>query len=185
MLEPKGIETKAETLTRVESYPFTPPVSSDWKENPIVIEPGTTIYEIVYKVYGNFNTLALDLIKEFNPHIQNLNRVLSGQKLWLPPLTQETLLRNHADGSYRLILTSFRSSLGANKFAQVVRQLGYATVITPRRVSDNIILYRVEIEGLKSDEAVLRAWDFVNINFIPFNVPVHAENPNTAGSFKR
>jgi len=185
MLEPKGIETKAEALTRVESYPFTPPVSSDWKENPIVIEPGTTIYEIVYKVYGNFNTLAIDLIKEFNPHIQNLNRVLSGQKLWLPPLTQETLLRNHADGSYRLILTSFRSSLEANKFAQVVRQMKYATVITPRRVSDTIILYRVEIEGLKSDEAVLRAWDIVNINFIPFNVPVHAVNPNTADGFKR
>jgi len=185
MLEPKGIETKAEALTRVESYPFSPPVSSGWKENPIVIEHGTTIYEIVYKVYGNFNTLAIDLIKEFNPHIQDLNRVLAGQKLWLPPLTQETLLRNHADGSYRLILKSFRSSLEANEFAQVVRQVGYATVITPRRVSDTIILYRVEIEGLKSDEAVLRAWDFVNINFIPFNVPVHAENPNTADGFKR
>ena len=150
-----------------------------WKESPFVIEPGTVVSKIIAKVYGDFNTLAIDLIKEFNPHIQNLNRVLAGQKLWLPPLTKETLLRKQPDGSYRLILASFYNSPEAKELAQVVRQKGYTPVITPRRVSDSILLYRVEIEGLEN-EAVHQAWDLFNVNTIPFNVPVQARNANTA-----
>jgi len=155
-----------------------------WKESPFTIKRGTIVSKIITRAYGDYNTLAIDLVKEFNPHIQNLNLVFAGQRLWLPPLTQETLLRTQPDGSYRLILASFRSSLEAKEFAQIVRQKGYAAEIIPRRVSDNILLYRVEIQGLKNEE-VYQAWDLINFNTIPFNIPVQAKNTNVADSSKR
>ncbi|MFQ5902519.1 MAG: hypothetical protein ACE5JO_02405, partial [Candidatus Binatia bacterium] len=164
-------EIKQESRSALDSptpplVPFTP---SGWRENPIVINPGTTISEIVYKVYGNYNTLALDLIKEFNPHIENLNWVMAGEKLFTPPLTSETLLRKQPDDSYKLILASLSSSIGAADLAQGVRNKGYKAMVTPRRVSDTLLLHRVEIRGLENLEAVNQAWDSALENhWLPF-----------------
>ena len=61
--------------------------------------------------------LGMDLIKEFNPEIQNLNWVNAGQDLLLPVLKQETLLRQQADGSFRLAIASFLSRREADGFS--------------------------------------------------------------------
>jgi len=134
-------------------------VVDDWKDRPVVIEYGSTIIEIANGAYGANKILAMDLLKEFNGHIENLNWVLAGQNLWLPPLSRETLLRKQPDGSYRLVLASFASSMGAERLSQVVRSKGYEVTVTPRRVSDDILLHRVEIERLKNLQAVNQAWN--------------------------
>jgi hypothetical protein len=134
-------------------------VVDDWKDRPVVIEYGSTIIEIANGAYGANKILAMDLLKEFNGHIENLNWVLAGQNLWLPPLSRETLLRKQPDGSYRLVLASFASSMGAERLSQVVRSKGYEATVTPRRVSDDILLHRVEIERLKNLQAVNQAWN--------------------------
>ena len=64
----------------------------------------------------------MDLIKEFNPQIKNLNWVSAGQDLLLPRLTRETLLRKQPDGSYRLIVASFRNLRGADEYAPTPEQ---------------------------------------------------------------
>jgi type II secretory pathway predicted ATPase ExeA len=138
---------------------LTPPSAETWKENPLVIRYGSTISRIAADVYGTNLFLAIDILKEFNTHIGNLNWVLAGQKLWLPPLSQEILLRKQKDSSYRFILGSFRSLVGAEQFARAVRRKGYSVSITPRRVSDDFLLYRVEIIQLKNSETASRAWD--------------------------
>ncbi len=164
MLETKGVETKAEALTRGESHLFGPPVSSGWRENPLVIKRGTTVSDILFEVYGDYNTLAMDLIREFNPHIENLNWVIEGQSLWLPPLTRETLLRREPDDSYQLTLASLPSSIGAANLAQAVRNKGYKVVVTPRRVADDLLLHRVEISELKNLQAASQAWNIATAN---------------------
>ena len=122
-----------------------------------MIQQGTNIHKIASDAYGANTTLGMDLIKEFNPQIKNLNWVSAGQDLLLPPLTRETLLRQQPDGSYRLIVASFRSLRGADEYA---RLLGNNRItITPRRVSDNLLLYRVEIDGLKNLEEANQAWE--------------------------
>jgi hypothetical protein len=101
----------------------------------------------------------MDLIKEFNPHIRNLNRVIAGQELSLPSLTQETMLRKQPDGSYRLIAASFPSIRGADEFARLLGDKGYRILITPKRVSDSLLLHRVEIDGLKDLHEANQAWE--------------------------
>jgi len=139
-------------------------VGGEWKERPVVIQYGSTIGGIAGDVYGGNRLLAMDLLKEANPQIENLNWVLAGQSLSLPPLTRETLLRRQSDSSYRLVLASFIRSQEAEKFGEAVRRKGYEIMITRQKVSDNLLLHRVEIGGLKNLEAANQAWDSATAN---------------------
>jgi hypothetical protein len=55
-------------------------------------------------------------------------------------------------------VSSFRSQQKAQRLAREVRAKGYTTSITPRRISDDALLYRVEIEKLKTRETANNAW---------------------------
>lgn len=125
----------------------------------IVIRHGSTIQKIATEAYGANTLLGMDLIKEFNPQIKNLNWVFPGQHLVLPPLTQEIMLRKQPDGSYRLIVASFPTLTGADRYARLLANEGYQVTITPKRVSDDLLLHRVEIDGLKNLEEVDQTWE--------------------------
>jgi energy-coupling factor transporter ATP-binding protein EcfA2 len=92
-------------------------------------------------------TLLRKLMRNLEDTVHNLNWVFAGQDLLLPRLTKETLLRKQPDGSYRLIVGSLRSPTGADEYARLLSNKGYQVAITPRRVSDNLLLYRVEMDG--------------------------------------
>jgi general secretion pathway protein A len=128
------------------------------KGQRVVLRHGATIYKIVVDLYGANTTLAMDLIKEFNPQIENLNWVFAGQDLVLPYLTRETLLRQQPDGSYNLIVASFRSRTGATEQARLLNNQGYPVTVTTRSVSDDLSLHRVEIDGLKDLEEADQVW---------------------------
>jgi general secretion pathway protein A len=144
-----------------ESVPkeASPVVEFKQKGQRVMVQHGANIYKIAGDAYGTNTALGMDLIKEFNPQIKNLNWVSAGQDLLLPRLTTETLLRKQLDGSYRLIAASFRSLRGADEYARLLSNKGYQVTITPRRVSDNLLLYRVEMDGLKNLEEANQAWE--------------------------
>jgi type II secretory pathway predicted ATPase ExeA len=129
------------------------------KEHRVVIQRGSTIEKIAHDAYGANATLGLDLIKEFNPKIKNVNLVFPGQDLLLPPLTRETLLRKQPSGSYRLIAAAFRTRAGASLYARRLSDKGYQVIITSNLTSDDLSLHRVEIGGLRSIEEANRAWE--------------------------
>lgn len=140
------------------------PEVATWREKPMLVPPGSTMAEIAANIYGAHRDLGLDLIKEYNHHIENLNRIRAGQSLWVPPLSPETLVRQQADGSYSLILASFRSSQQAEHLAQLARLKRYDIVVSARPVSNNLVLHRVEINGLANLDAVDRAWEIASSN---------------------
>ena len=125
----------------------------------VVIEPGSTVEKIAADVYGSNTMLGMDLIKEFNPKVDNLNRVVSGQNLLLVPLSEATLLREQSDGSYRLIVGSFASGKEAQRCARRLTKEGYQFIITISKVSDSLLLQRVQIVGLKNLKEALQTWN--------------------------
>ena len=133
-------------------------VEVEIKEQRVIIPQGSSIYKIASEAYGTKNGLGMDLIKEFNPGIKSLAKVAAGRALLLPSLTPETLLRRQADGSYRLIVASFQSPTAADEYAQRLRDKGYQVSITPRKVSEDILLYRIEIDGLQNPEEANHIW---------------------------
>jgi general secretion pathway protein A len=158
-----------EELWKAEEPPLVPATQlsvgeNQRKQNPfVIVQSGTTVSEIVRKNYKSLNILAIDLVKEFNPHVADLDHIQVGEKIWLPPLTRETLLRQETDGSYHLVLASFRSLVEAERFSQKVRMQGYRTKILPQRVSRKILLQRVEIEQLEGQDIINQAWELVNV----------------------
>jgi general secretion pathway protein A len=140
-----GTEAKGPTLKNAE-------VELKRKDRRVIIQYGSTIYKIASDIYGANALLGMDLIKEFNPQITNLNSVYAGETLLLPALSRETLLRQQADGSYRLVVGSFLSRTGANESARRIGKAGYQVIITPKKVSNDLLLHRLEIDGLKNLE---------------------------------
>jgi hypothetical protein len=134
-------------------------VGSKQQYQRITIQPGSTIQKIAGQTYGPSAVLGMDLIKEFNPKIQNLNRVRPGQELLLVPLSEETLLREQPDGSYHLIVASFYNGADARVHARVLGNEGYQVAITPSRVSDDLLLQRVEIVQLKNLKEAMQTWE--------------------------
>jgi type II secretory pathway predicted ATPase ExeA len=126
------------------------------KAHRVIVPYGSTIYQIATEEYGANAVLGMDLIKEFNPEIKNLNLVAAGQQLVLPSLTRETLLRRQLDGSYRVIVGSFLSLTGADEFSRRIAKLGHRAVITSIRVSNDLVLHRLEIDDLKTFEEALQ-----------------------------
>ena len=125
----------------------------------VVMQAGSTIQKIAADTYGSNTILGMDLIKEFNPKIDNLNRVLSGQNLLLVPLSEATLLREQPDGSYHLIVGSFASGTDAQARARLLAKEGYQFIITTSKVSDDLLLQRVQIVGLKNLKEALQTWE--------------------------
>ena len=126
--------------------------SNDYR---LTIQNGSTVFQIATDAYGSKSAiLGIDLIKEFNPQIANLNWINAGQDLLLPALNEETLLRQQPDGSFRLIVASFLSRREAEDFAERIVRDGFPVIVTVRPVSSNLVLHRLEINGLKTREDV-------------------------------
>jgi general secretion pathway protein A len=135
-----------------------PEGKSEPQEQRVRIPRGSNIYKIASQTYGTNTVLGMDIIKEFNPEIKNLNRVSVGQELLLPSLTPETLLRKQSDGSYHLIAATFYHRATADQYAARLKNENYKITITPRKVSDDLLLHRVEIDGLNGLEEAHQTW---------------------------
>jgi general secretion pathway protein A len=152
-------------LVPVSQQPKAAPQKTKEETDPkpqhryVMIPQGATIKKIALDTYGPDTTLGMDLIKEYNPQIRNLNWVLPGENLLLPSLTQQTLLRKQPDGSYRFIVASFSNRGEADAYARVLENNGYRVTITPNRVADNLTLQRVQIDGLKNLEEAMKTWE--------------------------
>lgn len=177
--QPKARESLSplQEQERVQLTIVRPPVANHSQERHFtLLHPGETISAAIRTVYGNYNSLALDLIKEFNPQLEDLDRVIAGQRIWFPPLTLDTLLRAQNDGTYHLIVATFRNAVPAQRFAQTLRERGRSMQITARQVSESILLYRVEIISLASQAEAQQIWHIVNPANVFFVAPKTTSN---------
>jgi type II secretory pathway predicted ATPase ExeA len=153
-----------ETVIKVAKAEFqTAEIANKSNDHRITIQNGSTVFRIATDAYGSSAVLGMDLIKEFNPDIPNLNWINAGQDLLLPALNEDTLLRQQPDGSFRLIVASFLSRREAEDFAKRIVRDGLPVIVTVRPVSNNLVLHRLEIDGLKTRE---EAKQTVQIGFI-------------------
>jgi type II secretory pathway predicted ATPase ExeA len=145
-----------------------------------VVRRGGTIIGIARDTFAKDMYLALDLMKDLNPEIDNLNWVIAGQPLRLPQLSRNDLVYRRRDGSFSLILNSFLSPNDARTLGEVVRSRGYAVALVPRWITHDLVLTRVEIKDLVDESAVRRAWETARAaTWLPDEAPV-AEGQSSA-----
>lgn len=177
LLPPEKKSTAKETEKPVPPAKVVQPAASSQisaaaPRTQVNVQSGGTILDLVRTTYGDFNTLALVLIKDFNPKIADLDHVETGEKVAVPSLTPEALLRKQPDGTYHLLSAAFSSSVSARKFAERVQQHGYKVEISPHNVAKSLLLHRVEIVGLPDREAGQKAWELVEPQqMLPASLP--------------
>jgi type II secretory pathway predicted ATPase ExeA len=125
----------------------------------VLLQRGSTVIGVTQRIFGSQMYLALDLLSDLNPEIDDLNWVLAGQVLRLPVLDRDDLVYKQRDGSFSMIVDSFPSPADARRLSEVLRSHGYAAVVTPRRLSNDLVLARVEIKNLVGEAAARRAWE--------------------------
>jgi len=123
------------------------------------IVPGTNISELVWRRHGRHHLLGLDLAKDLNPHIADLDRVSAGQRFWMPDLRLTTLARRQPDGSYRLIVASLTTAEAANRLAERMRHRGYTVRVATRDITSRLQVHRVLVERLADLEAANHTWE--------------------------
>jgi type II secretory pathway predicted ATPase ExeA len=137
-------------------------IQEQQRDQLVTVPSGVTIVELVSQIYGKKNLLGLDIVREYNPHVNNFDRVSAGERLWMPALNRDTLIRQQADGSYHLIVASFRKRKEANRWVHTVLGSRYPAAILKQEISMTRRLYRVVIEGLRDRAAIERAWQLLN-----------------------
>ena len=152
--EAAGQDSSADVSS--QQYAYTPTAAGQSNQGEpckgqLEILSGATIYDIAGAFYAEGKRLlGVDLIRDYNTHIKNLDNIYPGQKLCLPTLAQTTRLRQEQEsGSFNLILDAFRSTRKARTLARSVQQKGYRASVIPRQVSNSLLLQRVEITGLQ------------------------------------
>ena len=157
-----GMTTVAENPNQRNLHPQiinaqnTNPLPST-KGRTLILRNGSTISHIANEVYGENAALGMELIKESNPEIKDLDLVSTGQQLVLPHITKDILIRQQPDNSYRVILGSFLNRRAAEVAARRMLTISHAVVITANRVSTDFVLFRLEVHGLPSREEAVRA----------------------------
>ena len=129
------------------------------KGNRITIHAGSTVHQIAIDAYGANAILGMDLIKDFNPQITNINWVFAGEELMVPVIRPETLIRSQHGGSYSLVIGSFLTRTEAEESARRLDKGGYQGTITQKRVSNDLSLHRLEINGFKTVDEATQMFD--------------------------
>ena len=162
--EAAGQDSSADVSS--QQYAYTPTAAGQSNQGEpckgqLEILSGATIYDIAGAFYAEGKRLlGVDLIRDYNTHIKNLDNIYPGQKLCLPTLAQTTRLRQEQEsGSFNLILDAFRSTRKARTLARSVQQKGYRASVIPRQVPNSLLLQRVEITGLQDQTTASQAWE--------------------------
>ena len=146
------------------------------------VPSGTTAYEIAGAAYGSWCQLGLDLMAEANPEVRDLDWIAAGQRLRLPPLGHETLVRRASDGTSQIVLASYANPVVADRFAaSAIRRSGYDVRVERRRVSGRVISHRVEIVGLPGAETEHALQAAAGLDLLPPPVPAFPDGLPSKG----
>jgi type II secretory pathway predicted ATPase ExeA/phage tail protein X len=89
----------------------SPPAPSQKGEIPVkktvAVKAGDSIYAIAAQNYQSANTSIVEQILEANPKVTNPNKLVSKQSIRLPEITEESLIIESGDGTYKVRLGTF------------------------------------------------------------------------------
>jgi general secretion pathway protein A len=146
-----------EILTK-EERPFGKERSPNKAAERIVsVKAGWTLSSVALQYYNNVNPTLLDLILEFNPQITDLNLIFVSQQIKIPSITEELLLTQAPDQSYKIYLGTFSDEQSVLPLKNSVILKGKNLEVIPRKVSPQETWLRVLAGEFKTKEEGLRA----------------------------
>jgi general secretion pathway protein A len=126
-------------------------------ERIVSVKKGWTLSLLALQYYNNVNPTLIDLILEFNPQITDLNRIFVNQQIKIPSITEELLLIQAPNQSYKIYLGTFSDEQFGHSLRKTLVLKGKTLEVVPRKVSPQDTWLRVLAGEFKTREEGLRA----------------------------
>jgi general secretion pathway protein A len=157
-----NVSSKQESPSLASLQPGPPPSASptskhwgDPFEETIVVREGQTVSSIVEEYYGITNKTLCEVILQFNPAITNIHLITVDQTIRLPKISEERLIIESPDLTYKLFAGTFWAPSLAKVYSNEPALDGKEVEIIPRQVSPQETWYRVEIGTFDRKEDVV------------------------------
>ena len=138
------------------STPLTS-VSGEDKTNEIVtVKEGQTISYLTRKYYGIVNRTLIGLILDSNPEITDIDLIIVDQKMKVPEITEESLVIQFPDHSYKIVAGTFQTPDPAKLYSDEQILKGQKVEVFPRKVSPRETWYRVVIGKFDNEKEALK-----------------------------
>jgi len=145
------------------SIQITPPSASiatmgrEYKlKEVVVVKKGETISQLTQKYYGMVNKTLIDFILDLNPEITNVHLIIVNQKIKIPNITEESLIIQSPDRTYKIHAGTFETPDNAKLYSDEPVFKGKKIEILPRKVSPRETWYRVVIEKFDNKNEALK-----------------------------
>jgi general secretion pathway protein A len=126
-------------------------------EKIVTVKKGWTLSLMAQQHYGLVNPTILDILLEHNPQITDVNQISADEQMKIPTITDELLLGRDADGKYQIYLGTFGNQRSIQALRQHPLLQGKTFKTAKRKVSSNVLWYRVTVGEFPSREDALQA----------------------------
>jgi phage tail protein X len=125
----------------------------------VVVKKGETISQLTQKYYGMANTTLMALILDCNPEITNANLIILNQKIKIPKITEELLIIQYPEHTYKIHVGTFQNSSFVRFYRNEPVLEGKVVEIFPRKVSPQETWYRVVVGPFAHKDDCLKVID--------------------------
>ena len=135
--------------------------TKDILEEVIEVQKGQNISFLAQKYYRMVNATLIDLILDSNPEITNAHLITVNQKIKIPKITEESLIIQSSDHTYKIHVGTFWTSNFAKLYRDEPSLKGKEIEILTRRVSPQETWYRVVVGKFDNKDEILKAIDLL------------------------
>jgi general secretion pathway protein A len=153
----KGPAKKAEEIIEAQKAPPAPLRQPMPKrgEDVLVVKEGWTLSLVAKQYFSATNNSLLDILLEANPEIADMDLIFPGQKIKIPDITEESLLRRGSDNRYHILLGTFVSAEEGRRYKDEPDLRGKKLKVVFRKVSPRETWYRIVAEEFETQEEAL------------------------------
>lgn len=122
------------------------------------VRKGENLSRIAKEAYGSAGVDILSFIQMTNPWIRDINLILEGQSLVLPPMKPERMIFDEADGRYTIYITATRDPAAAQECQNQLNRLEMRDLsvnVVPVWLTGGNRIYRLQAGGFHSKEIAL------------------------------
>jgi general secretion pathway protein A len=130
--------------------------TKDILKEVVIVEEGETVSSLAKKYYRMVNTTLVDLILDFNPEITNADLIQIDQKIRIPKITEERLIIQSSDRTYRIHVGTFPTPEFAKLYKDEPSLKEKGIEILPRKISPQDTWYRVMVGKFENEDEVLK-----------------------------
>jgi len=136
------------------------PSSSELDRLKIVpVEEGESLSYLAQKYYGRTNTTLVTFLLDYNPEITNADLIQVNQRIKIPQITEELLIIQSADHTYKIHLGTFENTDFVKVYCCEATLEGKKIKIIPRKVSPKRTWYQVMVETFDHKDKCLKVVD--------------------------